>query len=66
LSRFVENEEIPEIKKYFFDISNGTVSFIEVEKILAELKDVSKKILLVIKVLFFYLIMFCIGSIVVV
>jgi putative ABC transport system permease protein len=66
ISDFVENNKIPEIKKYFYDISWWTVNFIEVDSLLEELKEISKKVLLVIQILFWYIITFCIASIVVV
>lgn len=66
ISNYVETNEIPQIKKYFYDISAGTVNFIEVDALLQELKEISQKVLLVIQVLFWYIILFCIASIVVV
>ena len=66
ISDFIELNEIPEIKKYFYDISSGTLNFIEVDALLQELKEISQKVLLVIQVLFWYIMLFCIASIVVV
>jgi predicted lysophospholipase L1 biosynthesis ABC-type transport system permease subunit len=66
VSDFVDPENIPELKKKFYDLSGGTVNFIEVDKLLEELKEVSKKVLIVIQVLFWYIITFCIAAIAVV
>lgn len=66
ISDYVEVDKIAEIKKYFYDISSGTVNFIEVDALLIELKEISEKVLLVIQVLFWYIILFCLASIVVV
>jgi len=54
------------VKQYFFDLSNGSTQFIEVEKILAEVKEISLKVLGIIQILFLYLVVFCILSIIVV
>lgn len=66
LSTQVESDKIPEVKQYFFDLSNGSTQFIEVEKILAEVKEISLKVLGIIQILFLYLVIFCILSIIVV
>ncbi len=66
LSTQVESDKIPEVKQYFFDLSNGSTQFIEVEKILAEVKEISLKVLWIIQILFLYLVIFCILSIIVV
>lgn len=66
VSDFIKLENIAEVKKQFYDLSWGTVSFIEVDKLLEELKEVSKKVLIVIQVLFWYIITFCIAAIAVV
>lgn len=66
VSDFVEPEKIPELKKEFYDLSWWTVNFIEVDALLEELKEISQKVLIVIQVLFWYIIIFCIAAITVV
>ncbi len=66
LSSYVQTKDIETTKKYFYDISKWTTTFVEVEKILGELKSISTKVLLVIQSLFLYIITFCILSIIVV
>jgi predicted lysophospholipase L1 biosynthesis ABC-type transport system permease subunit len=66
ISDYIEPDKISEVKKDFYDVSWWTVNFIEVDKLLQELKDISQKVLIVIQVLFWYLIVFCICAIVVV
>jgi hypothetical protein len=52
VSDFIEQDKISNLKKEFYDLSGGTVNFIEVDKLLEELKEVSQKVLIVIQVLF--------------
>lgn len=66
LSSYVESKNTEITKKYFYDITSWTATFVEVDKILEELKEISTKVLLVIQSLFLYIIIFCILSIVVV
>lgn len=66
LSERVEIEKIPEIKQYFYDVSGWTVQFIEVDKILVELKEISQKVLGVIQVLFVYISAFSLLAIIVI
>lgn len=66
LSTQVETKKIPEIKQYFYELSQGSTQFIEVEKILAEVKEISLKVLGIIQILFIYLVIFCVLSIIVV
>lgn len=63
LSTYAEKEEINQIKKYFYDLSSWTVSFVEVDKILEEIKEISKKVILVIESLFAYIAIFCLLTI---
>ncbi len=66
ISDYVDTSQMAKTKKYFFDLSAWAASFIEVDKILEELKIISQKVLLVIQSLFLYIALFCILSIVVV
>ena len=66
ISSYIDPDKIETTKKYFFDVSGWTASFIEVEKILQELKDISTKVLLVIQTLFGYIATFCILTIIVI
>ena len=66
LSMQVESEKIPSIKEDFYNISSGTVQFIEVDKILLELKEISRKVILIIQSLFLYIFSFCVLTILVV
>lgn len=66
LSSFVENDKKEETKNYFYEISSWTSSFIEINKILEELKSISTKVLIVIKSLFVYISIFSVLSIIVV
>lgn len=66
LSTYLGENEKKDIKKYLYDLSEWNVFFIEVDKILLELKEISKKILLVIQSLFVYISIFSILTIIVV
>ncbi len=64
LSTYVKKWELEKTKKYFYDASWWLVNFIDVESILSELKQITKKIILVIISLFTYIFIFCILSII--
>ncbi len=66
ISDYIEKEKLTETKNYFYEKSNWTASFVEVDKVLKELQVLSTKVLLVIQSLFLYIAIFCILSIIVV
>jgi len=66
LSTQVSTKKISNTKQYFYEISWGSVQFIEVEKILVELKEISQKVLGVIQILFVYISVFSILAILVI
>ncbi len=63
LSSYIESKEKENFKEYIYDLSSWASSFIDVENILQELKQISQKVFLVIIIMFFYLMIFCILSV---
>ncbi len=63
LSTYIEQNKINQFKKDLLKGGWNNIYFIEVDKILAELRSISSKIFLVIQILFIYILTFCVISI---
>lgn len=65
LSTYIEPSEIKDFKNDFLNKTWNNISFIELDKIIWEIKEISKKVFLVIQVLFIYIFIFCIITLIV-
>ncbi len=65
LSTYVAPEQMSDFKKDLLAKTGDYISFIEIEEIITEIKSISQKVLIVIQILFSYVFIFCIVSLLV-
>ena len=65
LSTYVEPEKLRNFKKDLLANTGEYISFIEVEEIIEQVQSISRKVLIVIQILFSYVFIFCIISLII-
>ena len=65
LSTYIDPDNIKQFKSDFLKKTGNNISFIELDKILKEVKGITSKVFIVIQVLFIYVLVFCIITLIV-